>query len=152
MALHQSIYAKGMIDLAVPECAGEVIAHFLKFDVPAAGIPLNDIVEFGVVPAGCRVVDVILHSDDLDDAAALVIKMGIMSGAWQEDDAARTVDGVFFTGDTSFQTGAVSRMSLASGFNLAKSDVDRSIGIEVTTAAGTPKAGTIRATVLLATE
>ena len=152
MAVQQSDYAKGICDLAVPECAGETVAHFLKMTIPAAGFPLNDVVELGVVPAGCRVVDMTLHSDDLDTGAALALNVGIMSGDWQDPDNARTVGSEFFAADAAAQTGVVSRMSLASGFNLSVSDVPRSIGVLIQTAAAAAQTGQLRLTVLLASE
>lgn len=152
MAVLQSDFAKGLCDLPVPECAGQVVANFLKYSWPAAGHAANDVIEMGAIPAGFRVVDMILHSDDLDTGVGLSLNVGVMTGAWQSQDQARTAGNEFFNADTVAQAGGVSRMSLATGFNLAASGDDRSIGITVGAAAAGSQAGELRLTVLLASE
>lgn len=146
MAFYQSDYAKGTIDLPVPECAGQVVTHRLEYSWPAAGLSANDIIEFGVVPSNLRVVDMTLISDDLDTngTPTIVLDVGILDGTWQDNDSSRTTIGdEFFDGATVAQAGGVVRMSEADGFELAKSASDRSIGIKVMTAAATSAAGTI---------
>ena len=153
MAVQQSDYAKGIINLAAAEQAGETITHFLSMAIPAAGFPLNDIIEMGIIPAGMRVVDMTLQATDLDGATALLLDVGVMSGEFGDDDASRTCGNEFFQGDDVGQAGGVSRMSKQEGFSLAATpDSHRSIGIKIATAAGTPAAGTIRLTVQLASE
>ena len=152
MAVKQSDFAKGICDLATPECAGQTITHFLKYTIPAAGLPLNDIIELGVVPAGTKVVDMTLHSDDLDTGSTLALDVGLMNGTWQDPDQSRTVGAEFFSADAVAQAGGSSRMSLASGFNVAKSDSDRSIGVKIQAAATGAQTGEIRLNVLLASE
>lgn len=152
MAVHQSDYAKGTVDLATPEVAGEVVAHFLKYTWPAAGHPLNDVIELGVIPAGFRVVDMAFHPDDLDTATALQFNIGVMTGTWQDPDSARTGGNEFFSADTTAQAGGIARMSAAGGFNVAASNLDRSIGLTVAAAAGGSQTGQIRLNVLLASE
>ena len=126
----------------------------MSHTIPAAGYALNDIIEMGVVPAGCRVVDMTLDSDDLDSNGTplITLDVGIMSGTWQDNDAARTCGDEFFDGSTAGQTGVVARMSEATGFQLAKSNTERSIGLKIAAAAATDAGGVVRLTVLLASE
>lgn len=153
MSLIQSKYAQGIVALAYPSIAGAVtamrFAHTLS-SAPSAG----DILELAQIPAGCRVIDMVLDSDDLDTNATptIALDVGIMSGDFGVDDGARTCGAEFFSGDTVAQAGGTSRPSLKTAFRTSKTSKDRSIGVKFATGAATFAAGTIGLTVLVSTE
>ncbi|KQV27836.1 hypothetical protein ASC97_05575 [Rhizobium sp. Root1203] len=148
MGLIQSKYAKGIIVPPFPAFAGAIVAHRFFHDFAAAPA-LNDILELAVIPAGARVVDMILDSDDLDSGTALVFDLGIMSGKWQENNGARTVGAEFLSGSTIGQTGTTARPTLKTAFRTVRTGADRSIGLKIATAAGTFAAGQVGLTLLI---
>lgn len=153
MTLIQSKYAKGIVAIAYPSIAGGVSAMRFAHGVTAA-LQIGDIIELGVIPADTRVVDIILDSDDLDTngAATLSWDVGIMSGAFGDDDPARTCGNQFFAGSTISRASGVERASKVSAFRTTVTGSDRSIGLKCTAVAATFAAGEIGITVLLATE
>ena len=149
MALIQSKYAKGILPLPYPTQAGMVVA--LRFAYTFATAPsANDILELAPLPANTKIVDVILDSDDLDTnvSPTITFDVGIMSGAFGVDDAARTSDDVIFDGTTVAQAGGVVRPTLKTAFRQAAASTDRSIGLKIATAAATFAAGEVGLTVL----
>lgn len=154
MPIIQTEFATGNCSLPLPESAGEVVNLFLKHTMPTTGdgTVVNDIIEFGPLPAGYRVVDMTAIAEDLDTGNTIVLDVGVMSGEWESEDQARTCGAEFFSGLTIGQAGGVARMSLASGFTVAKTSEHRSIGVKITTAAATPTASVLRLNVLIASE
>ena len=153
MALHQSDYAKGSLIQPVPKGAGDAVMVRASFAVTAAIAEASgDIIEMIGLPPGCEVVDFIVDSDDLDSdgTPAILLDMGIMSGAWQDNDATRTCDDEFLDGSNVAQAGGVVRPTLATAFRVAKSDSWRSIGIKIATVADAGQAGTIGLTAIIA--
>ncbi len=152
MALIQTAVAKRQIVPPFPETAGQVCA--MRFSYAFASAPsANDIVELGVIPAGARVVDMILDTDDLDSngSPTMTFDVGIMSGNFGDNDAARTCGAEFFSGSNAPQSGAVARPTLKTAFRTAATQADRSIGLKVAAAAATFVAGSVGLTVLYAT-
>lgn len=153
MALIQSKYAKGTEALSYPSNAGEAVAirfsHQLTAN-PAAG----DILDLACIPSNCRVVDVVLDSDDLDTngAPTMTMDVGIMSGTFGDESPARTCGAEFFSGANVAQAGTVARPTLKSAYRTTASNIDRSIGIKFVTAAATFVPGQIGLTVYLSTE
>ncbi|MBB3947044.1 hypothetical protein GGQ73_003008 [Rhizobium skierniewicense] len=153
MALIQSKYAKGTEALSYPSNAGEAVA--IRFSHQVANAPAaGDILELACIPSNCRVVDIVLDSDDLDTngAPTMLLDVGIMSGGFSDENPARTCGAEFFSGANAAQTGAVARPTLKSAYRTTPSNIDRSIGIKFTTAAATFAAGQIGLTVFLSTE
>lgn len=148
MALIQSKYSKGLIVPPYPAFAGGVVAHRFAHTFTATPA-LNDILELALIPAGARVVDMILDSDDLDSGTALLFDVGIMSGAWQLNDNARTVGAEFFSGSNVGQAGTIARPTLKSAFRTVRTQADRSIGVKIATAATGFINGEIGLTVLI---
>lgn len=146
--LIQSDHAKGLKPVPHPGRAGEAVTHRYSVTVPAGALA-NDIFEVACVPAGCRVADIVLDSDDLDtnETPTIVMDVGFMSGDWGDDDATRTVDDNFFDGATTAQAGGVARPTQAEAYRDGGSDTARSIGIKIMTAAATGAAGTVGLTV-----
>jgi hypothetical protein len=153
MTLTQSKYAKGIIPIAYPSIAGAVSAMRFSHSVAAAPA-VGDIIELGVIPAGTRVVDILIDSDDLDTDGAPTISwdVGVMSGAFGDDDQARTCGNQFFVASTVSRAGGVERASKATAFRTASSGNDRSIGIKCAAVAAAFAAGQVGLTVMLATD
>jgi hypothetical protein len=149
--VHQSNTAKGLVNPPYPARAGEVVAIRETFEVTTAiGGAAGDIIEMLPIPPGCVPVDAVVHFADLDDATAMIVDIGVMSGAWGDADDTRTCGDELFDGIDTPQAGGVARPTLAKAFTIARSNTHRSIGIKVATAAGTPAAGTVGLTVWFA--
>ncbi|WP_331373763.1 hypothetical protein [Sinorhizobium chiapasense] len=153
MSVIQSNYAKGIIALAYPSIAGAATAVRFAHQLSAAP-SAGDILELAMIPAGTRVVEMILDSDDLDTngTPTLTMDVGLMSGSFGDEDQARTCGAEFFSGSSVAQAGGSERPSLKTAFRTGKSNVDRSIGIKFPNAAATFAAGTIGLTVIVSTE
>jgi hypothetical protein len=152
MALFQSKYVAGGLRVPAPQWAGAPAV--VRFDHALSVAPaLNDIIELGVLPQYCSVVDMILVPDDLDSNGTplLALDVGIMSGTVGDPDAGRTVGNEFFAADQSARTGIVARMTKPAGFRVVPTAADRSIGVKIQQAAATFQAGTISVLVVLAT-
>lgn len=146
MAIKQSDAALGKINVPYPTYAGETVTVRYKYTVPL-GLVLNDIIELAPIPPNTRVTDMILDSDDLDSGTALAFDVGIMSGAWQDPDQARTCGAEFFAADTVGQAGGVKRPTLKTAFRTVSAATARSIGVKFQAAAGTLVSGEIGLTV-----
>lgn len=154
MSLIQNEAAKGFI--AIPEAgsAGEVISKRFTHTFPNT-IAAGDIVEMAPIPAGMRVVDMILDSDSLDSdgsSKTMDVDVGIMSGEWGINDGDRTCGAEFFDGDTTVRAGGTARPSLKTAFRTGVSSNHRSIGIKVATVAAEKAAGEVGLTVFYASE
>lgn len=153
MAVIQSKFAKGVKGVPFPAFAGHVVA--MRFDHAFSAAPsANDILELACLPAGARVVDMVLDSDDLDSNGSPLISfdVGFMSGNWGDESQSRTVGAEFFSGDTVARAGGSSRPSLKTAFRSAPASNDRSIGVKIAAAAATFQAGTIGLTVSYTTD
>lgn len=146
MALTQSNYAKGNSPLPYPTQAGVVVAHRYFIDLTAA-LALNDIIEIAPIPANCRIADIVLDSTDMDTGTTLAWDVGIMSGDWGVNDAARTCGNEFFAASNVSQAGGVARAVKQTATSQASAARDRSIGLKVQAAATGFQAGQIAVTV-----
>lgn len=147
----QSNAAKGIEPIPYPGFAGQAIAKRYSFSAPNT-LAAGDIIEIAPIPPGCRVVDVILDSDQLDTnaEATIALDVGVMSGEWGDNDSERTCGAEFFSGATTAQAGGLAHTALKSAVRVAPSDKARSIGVKVTTAGATKAAGEIGITAILA--
>lgn len=103
-----------------------------------ANLAQNDIIEMLVLPADHVIVDAVVDADDLDSATSLDFDVGIMSGTPGLIDLNRTVGAQLFDGATTGQAAGVARATLRTAFVQMPANHDRSIGIKITTAPGTP--------------
>ncbi|MDQ0135666.1 hypothetical protein J2T08_003587 [Neorhizobium galegae] len=131
MALIQSKYSKGIVLAPFPAFAGHVVAHRFSHIFTAAPA-LNDILELAPIPVGCRVMDLILDTDDMDSGTVLTCDVGVMSGLFGVNDNARTVGAEFFSASTLLQAGGVARPTLKTAFRVTPTDTTRGIGIKIT--------------------
>lgn len=150
VVLKQSDVAKGIIGMPYPSEAGDVCAKRATIALTVAPVA-DDIFEMLMIPAGCRPIDIILDSDDLDTGTpAIAFDVGIMSGTPGKADITRTVGSEFMAASTVGYAGTVARPTLKTAFRVAKSDTERAIGLKCTTAAATFAAGTIGLTLIYA--
>jgi hypothetical protein len=153
MAILKSKYSSGIIGVPYPDCSGVVVGFRFSHQL-AANPQIGDILELGLIPVGCRVIDITFDSDDLDTNAAptVAFDVGIMSGTVGSDDNARTCGQEFAAALNIGQAGGVVRMSKLTGFRTGVQANEVGIGLKWTARSATFAAGTIGMTVLLATE
>lgn len=133
----------GTGNVAYPDCAGDIVQNRYEADLSQAplkgvALPANTIIDFGIIPANTTVTDLMIDTDDLDTgAAALAYDVGIISGTPGDITGVRTVGTEFFSATNASQSQQILRMSKVTGFRIDPVPYDRSIGIKITTAAGT---------------
>jgi len=151
--LFQSKAAKGVTAIPYPGTAGGVVALRTSFTFPST-IGAGDIVEMGVIPAGCRLIDAILDADDLDTGGepAITLDVGIMSGSFGVSDNTRTCGSEIFAASTVGQAGGLVRPTAKGAARIAVSGSERAVGIKVAAAAATAAEGTVGLTLIYATE
>lgn len=141
-----SKFSQGTIGHATASCAGDVIVNEYFIDLVAGDLTAGKMYDVGVLPAYHKVVDMILVPDDLDTNGAPTISLdvGLLSGTVGDAVSDRTIGNEFFNDDIGARTGAVSRMSLPTGFRVKPTETDRSIGVKIEGAAATGAAGRVR--------
>lgn len=151
MAIRASKFAQGTLPTVTADCAGDTVVNDYFFDITAAQIVANDIIDIGVLPAYHTVGDAILIVDDLDSngTPTIALDVGIMSGTPGDTASARTCGNELYAADTTARTGGASRMSKTAGFTIQATEADRSIGVKIQTAAATAQAGRIRLRVFM---
>lgn len=128
--------------------AKDLLAAQATFTLSGA-LALNNVIEMIVLPAGHKLVDVILESTDLDTGGspAITLSVGTMAGTpYDATFASRTVTPNVIAASTIGQTGGVARAAVAGFTNIAPQDTDRSIGVLV--AAG-PATGAVAGSITL---
>lgn len=147
MTMFQGSAAKGITPVSYPAYAGHVVTQRFSMAVPTT-VANGDILELACIPPGCRPVDLVLDSDDLDTGTpAMTLDVGVMSGEWGDDTAGRTCGKEFFDAATTAQAGGVARPTLAGAYRVAGAAKARSIGVKIVTKAATAAAGEIGLTV-----
>lgn len=145
MTLIQGRAAKGAMTLAYPAVAGAVVAstftHLFK-EAPALG----DVLEIGCIPHGCKLHDVIVLADGLDDGNTLTLDGGVISGQFGDADDARVCGDELFTASPVAQAGGVARPTKASAYRIPVSSRDVPIGLKVAAAPTTFVPGSVSVT------
>lgn len=152
MALTRTDYAKGKLQVPVPERAGNVTA--IRGAVTFIEAPtIATTVELFPLPAGCTLVDFVLESDDIDMGAnpTVTMSVGLMSGDAGVQDDTRIVGAEILAAVTIGQAGGVARPTLASAFRIPKASAQRGVGLKFPAAPTTFQAGTIGFTAFIAT-
>lgn len=150
MPLFQALEVLGNQQPIAPSDAAETIAIAGEFVVPA-GLALNDVIEFGALPAFTVPVDLIMACDDIDTGGSATISLdaGLLSGEYGAKVNSRTCGNEFFAADSTARTGGLKRADKAAGLMLACSNVDRGFGLRVAAAAATLAVGAkVRVTLL----
>lgn len=147
-----SPFSDNQISTIYGDCAGDLVVNEFFIDLTAAQVANGNVFDVGILPAYHTVVDMILMPDDLDTngTPTITLDVGLLSGTPGDATSDRTIGAEFFSGDTGARTGALARMSLASGFKVKPTESDRSIGVKVAAAVATAAAGRIRLLVTMA--
>lgn len=140
MALIQSDWALGRLQVARPQTAHATHSQLFIVDVPAAGFQIGDILELGVLPPYATIIDAeIIPTGSL---GAATVDIGVMTGEVGEllnaDGSART------SGNQLFAAAAITaalRRTKTDMLVLAQTDYARSIGVTFAGAAVTAGAG-----------
>lgn len=130
--------------------AGVPVVNQYFVDATVAQLVAGNVFDIGVLPAGHTVTGAVLLSDDIDTAAAVTLDVGIMSGTPGDAVSVRTCGAELFAADVGARTGVATPMTLASGYKIKPTGEDRSIGVKIVAAPGTPAAGRIRLQVTMA--
>jgi hypothetical protein len=124
----------------------------IRFDLAVAvgDLALNTIGQVGILPAGCVPVEVRVDGSDVDSGAgAGVYQVGLLDAAGTAMSAA-AADGGGAWGDTGAAVATAFDKPLTRTLNnmasVQSSQVDRKLGLKVTTAPSTAVAGTIGVT------
>jgi len=117
--------------------------------MPVGDLALNTIGQIGILPARCVPVAVLVDGTDMDSgAAAMVLSVGILNAAGNALSTAAADGGAAWGATaavaTAFQQQVLGQPIVA----VTPSDVDRKIGIAVTTAPTAAVAGTLGLTLL----
>lgn len=128
MAMIQTKWATGQA--AVPQAftAGAVVAYKATIDVPVGTtLPKNEPIEFAVLPADHELVSVTIIPDG--DFATASVNIGLMTGRVGSDDSERTMGKEIY--DAAALSAVLNELPV-SAYNIARSDADRSIGLQFT--------------------
>lgn len=123
-----------------PDCAGDIVQNDYEADLAAAplkgvALPINTIIDMGIIPAWSTVTDVTIVADDLDSGTTLAIDVGVITGTPGDIVGVRTCGSEFFAASTIAQAGGVARMTAKTGFRVDPVGYDRSIGVKIQAAA-----------------
>lgn len=145
MAKHQSPYAAGARQMPVAQGA-EVLSVKLTVDVPA-NLAVNDLLQFGELPADHVPVDYALVNDDLDTngAPALLVDLGLENAAGDAISVAAEDGGDEWLDGSNLLQGAAFTRNLSRVIHDVQpvSDRGRMVSAKVMTAAATPAAGKV---------
>jgi hypothetical protein len=152
MATILSDFAKRVRNTVNGDCAGDVVANRFYVDLATTDLVLNNVIDIGILPAGHTVTDCVLIADDLDTngTPTITLDVGIMTGTPGDGVTVRTVGQELFTAATAAQTGAIVNLTQKTGFTIAATAADRSIGVKIAAAPATAAAGRIRLLVEMA--
>lgn len=141
-------FITGRRPVATPS-GSEVLAVRFTLSMATADAALNTIGQIGILPAGCIPVDVRVDMTDPDaSTAAMVLQVGIWDGSSANLSTA-AADGGAHWGTTTAVTAASSQSLTRNGVameSVQKAEVDRQLGVKVTTAPTTAQAFTLGVT------
>lgn len=106
----------------------------------------NDVIYPCIIPAGTEVHAIVVANDDLDSGTSAAIVCDIGFTPVNSDDGPTEDKDYFASGDTGFQGASDGRVF--ANFDPKKFEYDVFLNVNVTTAAATAKAGSIRTKVL----
>lgn len=133
MAIVQSDFGKGSRIASEPRAAGTVHSQRFVFDFTGQSLAAGDILELGVLPAYCRIVDATLITEGTAFAAATTADIGFMSGTFGDaTDATRTSGNeVFAAADATLR---LQRMAKPDAVLVEPVDYARGIGVKFSAA------------------
>lgn len=148
MSIIQSEYAKLNKTAPYPAFSGQAVAHRFAMTVTTA-TQAGDILELGILPPNCRVIDAVLDSDAFG-GTTFAVDVGIMDGQVGDTDPARTCGNELFAGTDVVISGGAARPDSKGAFRIAAAAVARSIGVKLSEAP--PSNGVIGLTLIVATD
>jgi hypothetical protein len=134
MAILHSKYVHGAFRVPTPSAAGEVVAIRYEYDYTGDESD-GDILDLGILPANTTVLDMVADVDDVDGGSDFEFDVGLMNGNvgdtfGPDGTTPRTCGAEFFDGATIGQDAGIARMTVETGFRVAKVGYDRSIGVK----------------------
>lgn len=147
-------YLQGRTPIVAPSDTGDITVRF-KLPLVAGDMTLNNIGNFGILPAGCIPVALVIDSDDLDTNASPTIawQLGVGNGAVTNNIQSSTstaistaaADGgaAWATGVTVSQAGGQAQAFSKALARVQAVGYDRYLALQATTAAATAAAGEI---------
>jgi hypothetical protein len=139
----------GNQSVSYPGAAGEVVHNRFTMTVGPTVAVAGTVLEIGVLPPGCRVVDMVLESGT--SGASVTGSVGIIAdsrtppappGSGAAADLAARTCGAEFLAAKALSASAVFRMDVPAGFAVAPANYERGIGI-VTAGASTSGTSTV---------
>jgi len=106
MALKQSKQVVNGYQCPTPDDASSLVGITAEYTT-VTGDAIGDIVEFGGIPDGCIVIDVLVDNGNLGVGSTL--DCGILSGDFSKKDNARTMGNEFFAASASATSGLIRR-------------------------------------------
>lgn len=149
MAFTQSNdYITGRKSAPTPS-GSELVSVRFALAMATGDLALNSIGQIGVLPAGCEPVALIIDGTDMDSgAAAMILQFGILDAAGTAFSTAAADGGAAWGSTVAANTAFQQQVFSQPMATATQSQVDRKIGMKVTTAPTTAVAGTVGATLL----
>lgn len=150
-------YLQGRTPIIAPSDTGDITVRF-KLPLAIGDLTLNNLGNFGILPAGCVPVSLIVDSDDLDSNASptIVWQLGVGNGAVTNNVQSSTTTAIstatadggaaWATGVTVSQAGGQIMPFSKALARIAPTTYDRYLAIQATAAAATAVAGEIGVT------
>lgn len=150
-------YLLGRAPIVTPSDSGNITVRF-KLNLATGDMTLNNIGNFGILPAGCVPVSLLIDSDDLDTNASPTIawQLGVGNGAVTNNiqspastaisTAAADGGAAWATGVTVSQAGGQAQPYSKALARVTPVSYDRYLAIQATAAAATAAAGEIGVT------
>ena len=148
MATRQTPNLTARIPALTPYESGDIMTVTSEYTIPAT-LAVNDVIEMGILPAGCIPVDFTLFTQaaDSNGSPTLALDAGILSGNPFDALSVRTCGADFVAATTVARAGGIQRAVVATGFQATASVLDRSYGLKVGAGAATLVVGAkLRAT------
>ena len=125
MALKQSAWAQGIVQTPRPQTHGAVHTALFVFNVSSA-LAAADVVEIGELPPFARITDARVFTEGT--FTGITANVGIITGEYGEQDDARTVDDIIFSGADLAES---ARMTSTDALLLPAAETPRGIGVKV---------------------
>jgi hypothetical protein len=133
----------------VTPAGAELASMRFPLAMGTADLALNTIGQIGILPAGCVPVQVLVDGTDMDSgAAAMVLNVGLLDAAGTAMSTAAADGGAAWGSTTAVNTAFQQQILSQPMATVTRSDVDRKIGIRVTTAPTVAVAGTLGLTLI----
>ena len=137
MSIFRSLWGKFKRSANMPYMAGLVTQTDFYYELTDT-LGVGDVVDFGVLPAGARIVDAHLFAEG--DLTGKTVTVGFLSGTPGDTVSARTLTADLFSAQALDAGVAITRLNKAPVLVVAPGATDQSIGLQFS-AAVAPAAG-----------